>query len=251
MAYQNLASNNDLEQLNSNISTNIYKIRQNVSKITQMGKLVGTVKDTEALRNDIHQIFINTNQIAKDANIYLKQLSNINSSTSEMAFLKSKRALESELGNYSRIQKDVSDKLRITAPVSEDIVNNAYDDITGFEKNEQQALLKEKRIEELNSRHEVVRDRETKIGQIESDILDINSIMKDLASMVNDQTSLIDNITSNVEATHNDVEQGNVQLRQANSFAAKHRKKLCILIFIILILAIALGLIIYFTVIKK
>ena len=28
-----------------------------------------------------HQIFINTNQIAKDANIYLKQLSNINSST--------------------------------------------------------------------------------------------------------------------------------------------------------------------------
>ena len=33
-----------------------------------------------------------------------------------MTFTKSKRALESELGSYSRVQKDISDRLRMTAP---------------------------------------------------------------------------------------------------------------------------------------
>lgn len=248
--YQNYSSSTDLEQLNSNVSSNIYKIRQNVGRITQLGKLIGTSKDNESLRNDIHQIFQSTNQIAKEANVYLKQLSNIKTNNAEMAFSKSKRALESELGNYSRLQKEVSDKLRLTAPATEDNVNILGEDNPNFERDERTSLLKQQKIQALDSRHEYVRDREAKIGKIESDILDINSIMKDLASMVNEQTSLIDNISSNVETTYNDVEQGNVQLRQASTYAGKYRKKICILIFIILIVAITLGIIIYFAVIK-
>lgn len=246
--YHNYSTSNDLDTLNSNISSNIYKIRQNVSRVNQLGKLVGTSKDNESVRNDIHQIFQNTNQTAKDANVYLKQLSNIKTNNAEMAFSKSKRAFESELSNYSRIQKEVSDKLRLAAPVTEDLVNT--DDGSNFEQDERTSLLKQKKIQALDSKHEYVRDRETKINQIEKDVLDINSIMKDLASMVNDQSSLIDNISSNVENTYNDVEHGNVQLRQANNYATKARKKICILIAIILFCAIVLGIIIYFS-IKK
>jgi len=244
--YQNYSSSNDMEQLNSNISSNIYKIRQNIGRINQLGKLVGSSKDNESLRNDIHQIFQNTNQIAKEAGVYLKQLSNLKTNNAEMAFSKSKRALESELGNYSRLQKEVSDKLRLTAPATEDNVN-MFEDNSNFEADERISLLKEKKNQQLDSHFEYVRDRETKIGKIETDILDINYIMKDLASMVNDQSSLIDNISSNVETTHNDVEQGNVQLRQANSYAGKYRKKLCILIVIILIVMITAGVILYLT----
>lgn len=248
--YQNYSTSNDLETLNSNISSNIYKIRQNVSRINQLGKLIGTSKDTESVRNDIHQTFQNTNQIAKESNIYLKQLSNIKTNNGEMAFSKSKRAFESELANYSRMQKEVSDKLRLAAPVAEESINTNNDEGSIFEQDERTSLLKQKKVQELDSRHEYVRDRETKINQIESDVLDINSIMKDLASMVNDQSSLIDNISSNVENTYNDVETGNSQLRQANSYASKYRKKICILIAIVFIFAIALGIIIYFSVKK-
>lgn len=239
-----------METLNSNISSNIYKIRQNVGRVNQLGKLIGTIKDNDTLRNDIHQVFQGTNQLAKEANVYLKQLSNIKSNNAEMAFSKSKRALESELGNYSRLQKDVSDKLRLSAPVSEEATNTMGSENPNFEGDERTSLLKQKKIQELDSRHDYVRDRETKIGKIETDILDINSIMKDLSSMVQEQSSLIDNISSNVETTYNDVESGNTQLRQANSYAGKYRKKICILIFIILIVGIALGIIIYFAVKK-
>lgn len=248
MAYQNYSSNNDLEQLNSNISSNIYKIRQNVGRVNQLGKLIGTSKDTESLRNDILQVFQNTNNIAKEANGYLKQLQGIKTNNAEMALSKSKRALESELGSYSRLQKEISDKLRMTAPASEAAVN--YGDETVNFEDERTTLLKQKKIQELDSRHDYVRDREAKIHQIERDVLDINSIMKDLAGMVQDQSSLIDNISSNIETTYNDVEQGNSQLRQAGTYASKARKKICILIFIILIIAIALGVIIFFAVKK-
>lgn len=52
-------------------------------------------------------------------------------------------------------------------------------------------LLKQERLNQLDQRYDLVKDRETKIHKIESDILDINSIMRDLSTMVNEQTSLI------------------------------------------------------------
>lgn len=60
-----------------------------------------------------------------------------------MAFSKSKRALESELGSYSRLQKEISDKLRMTAPASEAAANNYGDDAVNFE-DERTSLLKQK-----------------------------------------------------------------------------------------------------------
>lgn len=59
-----------------------------------------------------------------------------------MAFSKSKRALESELGSYSRLQKEISDKLRITAPASEATVN--YGDENVNIEDERTSLLKQK-----------------------------------------------------------------------------------------------------------
>jgi len=245
--YQN-SSNSGIEGLNSNISNNIYRIRQNVGQFTQLGKLIGTAKDNDSVRNNIHQIFQNTNEIAKQANVYLKQLSNIKSNDSELAFNKSKRALESELENYSRLQKEVAEKIRKTVLPSQVESNNPFLDES--EDNENSMLLKQEKLHNLDQRFDMVKDRETKIQKIESDILDINSIMRDLSTMVNEQTSLIDNISSNVEATNETVESANVQLKQANRYASKYRKKICILILIILVVMIALGLIIYFS-IKK
>jgi hypothetical protein len=47
-----------------------------------------------------------------------------------MTFTKSKRALESELGSYSRVQKDISDRLRMTAPSTEAAVNYGEDNVS-------------------------------------------------------------------------------------------------------------------------
>ena len=246
--YQNYSSNSNFDQLNSNISTNIYKIRQNTNQFVQLGKQLGSAKDNETLRKNIHEIFQTTNELIKQTSVNLKRLSSFKSTDCELATSKSKRAFETEVENYSRLQKEVSEKLRRIAPAN-DLINLQANEGTssGDEAGERSTLLKQKKLSDLDMRIDLIKDRETKVKQIESDILDINSIMRDLAGMVNEQTSLIDNISSNVESTASHVDNANSQLIQANKYAGKYRKKVLILILIIMVILTALGLTLYFT----
>jgi syntaxin 12/13 len=247
--YQNYTgSSNNFEQLNSNISSSIYRIRQNVNQFTHLGKQIGTSKDNDQLRNNIHKIFQTTNELIQQSSTNLKRLASLKNNSTDLAFDKTKRAFEEEIGTYSRMQKEVSEKLRKIVPASANPFSEGnYDE----EANESASLLKQKKIQDLDQRHALVRDRETKVKQIESDILDINAIMIDLAGMVNEQTSLIDHITTNVEQTFTNVDNANDQLDQANRYASKYRKKVLILIVIILLVLGVVGLILYLTLKKK
>ncbi|CAB4061442.1 STX12 [Lepeophtheirus salmonis] len=61
--------------------------------------------------------------------------------------------------------------------------------------------------------------------QLESDIVDVNTIFKDLATMVHDQGEFVDSIEANVESTQVRVSEGTEQLRQAEQYKMKARKK--------------------------
>ncbi len=41
----------EFEQINGNISTNIYKIKQNIAELTQLARLIGTDKDNSQFRD--------------------------------------------------------------------------------------------------------------------------------------------------------------------------------------------------------
>ena len=80
---------------------------------------------------------------------------------------------------------------------------------------------------------------------LQSDIVDVNTIFKDLATMVHEQGEVVDSIEANVESTQVHVEQGTQELRQAENYRNKARKKklilaiVAIVILIILIIVIA------------
>ena len=91
---------------------------------------------------------------------------------------------------------------------------------------------------------EQLEERERAFNQLESDILDVNTIFKDLATLVHDQGEVIDSIESHVESSHVRVQEGSEQLRQAEAYKNKARKKKIILaIILIIVLAIVIGII--------
>jgi len=91
---------------------------------------------------------------------------------------------------------------------------------------------------------EQLQERERAVRQLESDILDVNTIFKDLATLVHDQGEVIDSIEANVESTQVRVQEGTEQLRQAETYKNKARKKKFILaIILIIVLAIIIGII--------
>lgn len=249
MAYQNAGTGSDFETLNSNISSNIYKIRQNTNQFLQLGKFIGTSKDNQTVRANIQKLFKNTNQIIQQTGSSLRHLSRLPGNESEMTFAKSKRAFEGEIANYSRLQKELDDKLRRTQLLSEqDAMNN---DQTGVSSSSSSLLQQEQKqllLPDLDNRLDMIRDREIKIKQVESDVLDINEIMRELGGMVHEQASLVDNITSNVDNTNDQVLAANTQLIQANKYLSKSRKKMLILILIVMIVMLTLGLIIYMSI---
>lgn len=246
--YQNYNSNNTVEQINSNISNSIFRLKQNVNQLVQLKKQLGTSKDSNQLRTNIHNIFQKSNDILKEITLNLKKLSGFNTSESEIALTKSKRAFESELESYSRLQKEIAEKIRQTPlSVSQD-QEKTFDGSDIEIVDERQSLLKQKKLSDLDEKIDMVRDREVKIKQIESDMIDINAIMHDLASMVNEQNSLIDNISSNVETTAANVHYANENLVKASKYSSKYRKKLLILILIIIVVMVTIGLIIYFSI---
>merc|ERR1719449_65952 len=87
-----------------------------------------------------------------------------------------------------------------------------------------------------------LQERERSIRQLESDIVDVNTIFKDLATMVHEQGETIDSIEGNVEQASITVHDGTEQLRQAEIYKNKARKKkVCLSVFGIIVLAIIIG----------
>lgn len=81
------------------------------------------------------------------------------------------------------------------------------------------------------------------MSQLEADIGDVNQIFKDLAAMVHDQGEMVDSIEANVESASIHVNEGADDLRMAERYQNKaRRKKLCLaatgLIVLIILIAI-------------
>jgi len=93
---------------------------------------------------------------------------------------------------------------------------------------------------------EALHEREKAVRQLEADIGDVNQIFKDLAAMVHDQGELVDSIEANVESSSIRVEEGTEQLRQAERYQNKaRRKKLCLSLIGLFILIILIIIIVY------
>jgi len=249
----------DFQKLAQNIGTNIQKILQNVSSMSRMINQIGSPQDNQQLQNQLHQIQHYTGQLAKDTSTDLHSLSNGVSTLSQSEqrqWRLQKERLHNDftkaLNSFQAAQRTAAQKEKeaikaakkpgmggIAGPGSQ---RNLIEIEEGQsqeqqQKNQQMLIQEEYDVEQLQERERAVR-------QLESDILDVNHIFKDLATLVHDQGEVIDSIEANVESTQVRVSEGTEQLRQAETYKNKARKKKFILaIILIIVLAIIIGII--------
>lgn len=252
-SYQNgTAKETEFQRLAQNIGTNIQKILQNVSSMQRMLTQIGTPQDNQQMQNQLHQIQHYTNQLAKDTS---KQLKALNNFPPQMAIDQRQWKLQKErlhsdftraLDGFQRAQRAAAQKEKEVirkaksqsgglAPPGDTLVD--IEEGRGGESKTQMMLEEEYNVEMLQ-------EREKGIRQLEADIGDVNEIFKDLAAMVHDQGELVDSIEANVETTAISVGEGTEQLRHAERYQKKARRKkmLCAVIGLV-ILAIIIALI--------
>ncbi|XP_071835899.1 syntaxin-7-like isoform X2 [Apostichopus japonicus] len=244
----------DFNRLAASIGSNIQKISKNVKDIERLTRMLGTQEDTKQCRAKLDEKQHYTNQLAKDTNKMLKDLTAIppstNQSDSRQQRMQKDRLtndFSDSLNQFQRVQRDAAKVERECverARGTSDSVNPYEDDPSGqdpFSGGYDSTAQAQVQVEDMDA----LVERENQLKKLESDILDVNQIFKDVASMVHEQGEMIDSIEANVESAEVHVESANTQLVKAREYQKKARRKKFMLIICILITLLIVALILY------
>ncbi|KAB0797599.1 hypothetical protein PPYR_08592 [Photinus pyralis] len=250
----------DYQKLSQTIGSSIEKISHNVSSMQRMITQIGSHQDSRELRKQLHSIQHYTQQLVKDTNGYIKDLSNI--PPAALASEQRERKLQRD-----RLQDEFTSTLnmfqaalRSAAHKEKEIVNKAKvqaygDPFAGGPRRDQQLIeLQDSNVSKQQMQLqeeedlEMLREQEIAINKLERDIVDVNQIFKELGAMVHEQGEIVDSIEASVERTNNYVSDGAQQLRQAQTYKNKVMKKKCILAIIAAVVLTVIILIIVYSV---
>ncbi|XP_038614489.1 syntaxin-12 [Tachyglossus aculeatus] len=252
-----------LRDFNSSIqicSANVQRISHATAQIKNLMSQLGTKQDSSKLQENLQQLQHSANQLAKETNEYLKELGSLplplSTSEQRQQKLQKERLMNdfsAALNNFQALQRKVSDKEKETVARA-----RAGSRLSAEERHREEQLVSFDSNEDWNQMQsqgedlaiteqdlELIKERETAIKQLEADILDVNQIFKDLAMMIHDQGDVIDSIEASVESSEVHVERASDQLQRAAHYQKKSRKKICILVFILVVASVILGLIIW------
>ncbi|XP_062323997.1 syntaxin-7 isoform X2 [Osmerus eperlanus] len=240
----------DPNMLAGTISSNIQKITQLTGEIQRSVNNVGSAHDSPELRLQLQQKKQQVHQLVKDTDRYIKEFSSLPVTTEQ----RQRKLLKDRLVNdfsdalaaFQRTQRQAAEKekefvarvrasSRISSPLPFPVPSEAQ------YQSQNQVQDVSITVEDL----QLIQERESAIRQLESDITDINDIFKDLGMMVHEQGDMIDSIEANVETADVCVQSATQQLAQAANYQSKSRKKMCILIVVLVVLAVVIGLIIW------
>ncbi|KAM4705822.1 t-SNARE domain-containing protein 1 [Rhinophrynus dorsalis] len=245
--YQPLATQidpNELQELFTLTSTDVYRINTNVQSLERVLRSMGTPSDTQELRDRLHFIQQETNNTVTSSTKSIRQVSELVRGSSRQDRLQLDR-LKSQLSDaiqrYGAVQKKIAEKSKSLLPTGqknkkqsprtpfsdladdEKIFNGGDESWQNQNQSQELAEFSEEDLEEIRQKEEAVK-------QIESDMLDVNEIMKDLASIVYEQGDTVDSIEANIESASSNVDSANRQLAKASQHQRRARKVKCCLI---------------------
>lgn len=202
-----------------------------------------------------HSVQHYTQQLVKDTNGYLKDLSNIPAALSQSEQRQRKMQRERLTDEFTSCLNSFQAAQRSAAHKEKEQVNKAKaqvygDPFAGLKKDKQLIELQDSTMsrqeqQQMQMQEEAelraLQEQELAIRQLETDINDVNQIFKELGTLVHEQGEIVDSIEANVERTENYVSQGAQQLFEAANYKNKIRRKK---VYIGLILAVILTVII-------
>ncbi|KDR23848.1 syntaxin-12 [Zootermopsis nevadensis] len=247
----------ELYNLSENITTNINTVIRSWKNLEQALRSVGTEKDNQGLRDKVHVTQLSCNQIVSQTAKDLQRLTVVVRKGDKHQKLQAEKLttdFKDAVQCYSRLQKQVAEKMKIcllskqTQPTTSEYNDDDQEKL--IEEAEQIATQKSLQ-REVEFEHEILLEREHRIHQIEADILDVNQIMRELGAMVYEQGDTINSIENNIENVHGNVELGQQELQKASEYQMAHRKKMCFLVAVALVIGIILTVVIVVTQLKR
>jgi len=253
-------------QLNDRVAQSIQQIANNVGTMTKLVNLLGTPKDTQDLRDQLHDVSEATKEAIKEANKDLKTLGKLDggSPSENQARRRQQQSLSTKLkaeaDRYAVALRNAQTKEReFVAQARKIQANKQNEAFKGEEDSAEETrnlLQEEKRRQQIQAlqgeiefNEEIIVEREEGIDEITGNIKIINEIMNDLSKLVNEQQTDLDQIEDNVHQTVDNTKNANTELKTASDYQKSARNKMCciLMIFVVIITIIVVVLVLKLT----
>ncbi|KAF9206104.1 hypothetical protein BGZ49_002982 [Haplosporangium sp. Z 27] len=228
------------------ISQQVFRISSNVSSIQRLVGFLGTGKDSEDVRNKLHDVTEQTRVLVKDTSQDIKDLARLdNTQAKKLEHNKLSKDFQKVLVEFQKVQRVSAEKQReVVDRARHSNVRNDYEDEVREDSGDQPLINDSQRRmqlmvvdNELEYNESLIVQREEEIREIEHGITELNEIFRDLGTMVNEQGSMLDSIENNVTSISMSTNAASEQLTTAAIHQKNARKKSCYLLLIVAVVA--------------
>ncbi|CZS90499.1 related to syntaxin 12 [Rhynchosporium agropyri] len=249
------ADDPEFQKLSQDLMTKLFTLTGNISRLSNEVNLLGTKRDTERVRERVHDLLEETKETFKEVGEGVKTIQSWEDVSPSQKYTQQKlaREFQNNLSEFQSVQRQALEKQRSTATAArtalEDGQSPSAEGVQQFEQQQQQSQqeLRLASQDEVDFQDSLIVEREAEIRNIEQGVTELNELFRDVAHIVNEQGELLDNIHENVENTRADTRGADLELRGAARYQRNARSKACCLLLIlaviltIVILAATLG----------
>ncbi|EDO01502.1 hypothetical protein SS1G_03977 [Sclerotinia sclerotiorum 1980 UF-70] len=222
------ADDPEFQRLSQDLMTKLFSLTGNISRLSNEINLLGTKRDTERVRERVHDLLEESKDTFKEVGDGVKKIQ----SWEDV----SRRALEKQRSSATAARTAMEEA---QSPGAEG--GNRF----GQQQSQEQLRLASQ--DEVDFQDSLIVEREAEIRNIEQGVTELNELFRDVAHIVNEQGETLDTIANNVENVHSDTRGADLELRSAARYQKNARSKACCLLLIlaiiltIIILAATLG----------
>ncbi|OKL58768.1 hypothetical protein UA08_05696 [Talaromyces atroroseus] len=245
----------EFARFTENLSNQLFTLTSNISNLSRQIALLGTKRDTDRVRERVHNLLEETRSGFKDAGEGIKKVQTWEDVNPSQKWTQQKLSSEfkAALDEFQTVQRRALEKQRASAVATRAALQEGGDHhatIEGREQQQLQQLEQQPRLanqDEVDFQESLIIERESEIRNIEQSVGELNELFRDVAHIVHEQGGQLDVISENVENVTTDTRGANVELRSASRYQKNARNKMCCLLIIlaiiltVIILAAVLG----------
>jgi len=234
------ADDPEFQKLSHDLMTKLFTLTGNISRLTNQIALLGTKRDTERVRERVHDLLEETKDTFKDVGEGVKQIQTWEDVSPSQKYTQQKlsREFQASLREFQNVQRQALEKQRSSASAARAALEDASGSPTAEGDTQLGQLQSQEQLrlasqDEVDFQDSLIVERETEIRNIEQGVSELNELFRDVAHIVGEQGEQLDTIAANVDNTRSDTRGADLELRSAARYQRNARSKACILLLIL------------------
>jgi len=236
------ADDPEFAQLSQDCMTKLFTLTGNISRLSNQVALLGTKRDTERVRERVHDLLEETKDTFKDVGEGVKRVQSWEDVSPSQKYTQQKlsREFQASLREFQNVQRQALEKQRASASAARTALEEAQspggDEPNAFGLQQSQEQLRLASQDEVDFQDSLIVEREAEIRNIEQGVSELNELFRDVAHIVSEQGEQLDTIAANVDNTRTDTRGADLELRSAARYQRNARSKACMLLLILAVI---------------